>query len=217
MTRNTLQILFGFIVLTFFSASLMAMPDILIKGLFKNAAVVVIDGRQQLLKVGESSDAGVTLVSASSKGAVIEYEGVQKTLTLTQGISSSFSEASKTEVRLVSQHNGHFFGSALFNGKRAQFLVDTGASSVAMSSKTAKMLGIRYQQAPVVRVDTAEGRTLGYQVKLRRVELGGIRVNNVAATVLEGEYPLDILLGNSFLGKLDMNIDSGVLVLKSKY
>lgn len=212
----------GFILIVFlawFSASSKAFaePEILIKGLFKNAAVLVIDGHQELLKVGKRTKSGVLLVSASSKGAVVEFEGERKQLYLTRGIGTSYSNASKKEVRLASQHNGHFFGTALINGQRRQFLVDTGASTISMSSKEADMLGIQYKNSKVVRVATAQGVTRGYEVKLRRVEIGGIRINNVGAIILEGEYPLDILLGNTFLSQVNVNIDNGVLIMQSKY
>ena len=214
--RRFSVVLFCFIAF-FYIAPGRAEPEIVIKGLFKNAAVVIIDGRQQLLKVGQRTGDGVLLVSASSKEAVLEYGGQRRTLSLTQGIGAVYTDAKQTEVRLNSQLDGHFFGSALINGKRAQFMVDTGATWVSMSSKTADLLGLGYEHGTVTRVNTAQGVTRGYRVSLRRVEVGGIRVNNVEAIVLEGEYPLDMLLGNSFLSRLDMNIDNGVMILQSKY
>jgi aspartyl protease family protein len=191
-------------------------PDVRVKGLFKNAAVLIIDGQQKLLKVGESSS-GVSLISASSKSAIIEYKGEHKTVYLSQSIGTDFKTATKQEVRLSSQHNGHFYGTLYINGKRGHFLVDTGASSVAMSSNTAKQLGIDFQRGTPISVSTASGIAGGFRVTLKRVEVGSIAVSNVEAVVLEGGHPLDILLGNSFLSKVEMRIDNGVLLLQSKY
>jgi len=193
-----------------------AKPQVVVKGLFKNAAILEINGSQHLLKAGQTH-AGVKLVSATTKGAVVEHEGQRQKLGLSQGIGTNYSNATKNEVRLTSKHNGHFFGNALINGRRAQFLVDTGASTISMSSTTAKRLGLRYENSPVVRVATAQGVTKGFQINLQKVEVGGIRVNNVAAIVLEGEYPLDVLLGNSYLSQVEMRIENGVLLLQSKF
>lgn len=192
-------------------------PKVFVKGLFNGAAVLEIDGRQTMLKVGKMSTEGVKLVSATSKQAVVEIDGQRRALGLSQSIGTSYTDADRREVRLQSQHQGHYFGSARINGRAIQFLVDTGASTISMSSVTATRLGIRYKRGRVVRVSTAQGTTKGFHIKLARVEVGGLRVNNVAAIVIEGEYPLDVLLGNSFLSQIDMNIENGVLILRSKF
>ena len=192
-------------------------PKVVVKGLFNGAAVFEINGRRTLLKNGKASPEGLRLIKATSKQALVEFDGKRRTLTLSQSIGTAYTEASKDEVRLNSQHQGHFFGLGKFNGKSAQFLVDTGASTVSMSSATAERLGIRYKNGSIVRVSTAQGTAKGYHVSLRRVDVGAISVSNVAAIIIEGEYPLDVLLGNSFLSKTDMNIQGGILVLKSKY
>lgn len=215
MIRHTLPTLL--LILCFSAPLALAEPDIKVKGLFKNAAVLIINGQQKLLKVGGSQVQGVTLVSASSKGAVIEFEGKRINLQLSTNIGADYSEAEKAEVRLTSQHNGHYFGTALFNGRRGHFVVDTGASKIAMSSDTANQLGISYKGGKPISVNTAQGSTRGFLVNINRVELGGIRVDNVATIILEGRYPLEILLGNSFLSQLEMNIENGVLLLQSKY
>lgn len=189
---------------------------VVVKGLFKGAAVLVINGRQSLVKDGQTTD-GVTLVSATSKKALVRVNGQTLSLSISQSIGTAYTAAEFHEVRLTSQHRGHFFGTARINGVATQFLVDTGASSVSMSSVTADKVGLKYKRGAVVRVTTAQGVTRGYRVKIRKMAVGPISLDSVDAIVLEGEYPLDVLLGNSFLGKLDMNIESGVLILKSKY
>lgn len=211
------QFRFLFTVALFLPFYLEAEPSVVVKGLFNGAAVLEINGRQTLLKEGKTSTEGIYLVRATSKEAVIEFSGKQKTLGLSQSIGTSYTEAEKSEVRLSSKHHGHFFGTAKFNGRSAQFLVDTGASAVSMSSAAADRLGINYRSGKVIHVSTAQGVTKGYQLLLQRVEVGDITVNNVSAIIIEGEYPLDVLLGNSFLSQTDMNIQNGVLVLKSKY
>ena len=192
-------------------------PSIIVQGLFKDKAVMVINGQQRFIKAGETSPEGVTLVSSNAKQAVVEVDGEQHILTLSQRIGAAYTEPEKKTVRLSRQHHGHFYGSGRFNGRMAQFLVDTGASAIALSSRTAEQLGIKYKRGNLTRVSTAQGTTNGYQVTLRSVEIGSIEVKNVGAIVLEGEYPLEILLGNTFLSKIEMKVDSGVMVLEADY
>lgn len=96
-------------------------------------------------------------------------------------------------------------------------LLDTGANVVAMNAIDAKRLGIYYQDGKKVRVDTASHTVSAYSVNLPAISLGGIRVNNVAATVLEGSYPETVLLGMSFLQHVRFSEDQGVMVLEAKY
>lgn len=205
------------VLLALYANDVFADTQVVVKGLFNGAAVLEINGRQILLKDGKSSDEGVRLIQATSKNALLEIDGKRRRLGLSQSIGTAYSEAAVNEVRLNSQHQGHFFGSGKFNGKSAQFLVDTGASMVSMSSAIANRLGISYKKGKVIRVSTAQGVTRAYQIVLPRVEVGTIRVNNVATVIIEGEHPLDILLGNSFLGQTDLSVQSGVMVLRSKY
>jgi aspartyl protease family protein len=186
-------------------------------GLFTNMAILNIDGQQRRLKQGETSPEGVYLVSADSKGAVVRIAGETRKLLLSRAIGTHYKEADTTEVRLSSSHNGHFFGSAMIQGTRVQFMVDTGASAVVMNSIVAKQIGVDMSRAQAIRVATAQGVTLGHQVSLKKVSVGDIDVRNVSAIVLEGEHPVDVLLGNSFLSQVDMSIDNGVMVLQTKY
>lgn len=194
-----------------------AAMQIHVLGLFTNMAILNIDGNQRNLKTGETSPEGVYLVSADSKAAVIRVAGETRQLLLSRAIGTHYQEAETTEVRLSSSHNGHFFGSAMIQGTRVQFMVDTGASAIVMNSIVAGQIGVDMSRAQTIRVATAQGVTIGHQVSLKKVSVGDIDVRNVSAIVLEGEHPVDVLLGNSFLSQVDMSIDNGVMVLQTKY
>lgn len=192
--------------------------DIEVKGLFKNAAIVQINGQQRILKVGKTSPEGVTLVSATSKQAEVEVNGKHFVLSLSKKIARSYTNTTKASVSIPSGQHGHFFTRGKINNQTVQFLVDTGASTIALNSIAAVKLGIDYKRSPrYVNITTASGVVRGYRVMLREVSVGTITLNNVTAVVTEGEYPQEILLGNSFLSKLDMKVESGVLVLQAKY
>ena len=102
------------------------------------------------------------------------------------------------------------------NGKPQQFLVDTGASIVAISSADAKRLGVIMTNARTVQANTANGVTYGLAVKLDSLRVGDIMAYNVEAWVLDN---LDgpALLGNTFLNRVSMTRDAGTLVLKKNF
>ena len=192
-------------------------PHIAVSGLFKGRAIIQVNGQQHLLKEGQRSPEGLLLVSASTKEAEFDWQGQRFKLGLSRSIAGSFAASEKAVVRLPSGRNGHYYTQIEINGRRTNAVIDTGASTVAMSADDANRLGIRYQDAKPVVAVTANGQAKGYRVFLRRVALGAITLDNVDATVIEGSYPIEVLIGNSFLGSLDMQISNGVLELKSKY
>ncbi|WP_370980849.1 TIGR02281 family clan AA aspartic protease [Agaribacterium sp. ZY112] len=207
--------------MTFLSLLLIAVPsfadiEVIAKGLMDGRAVLTINGRQQVLKVGQSSDEGVTLISADTERALILLDGQERELLLSQQIGGSYSQVAATVVRLSSKDNGHYFGSAFIKGRNVPFMVDTGASIVAMNSHIAESLGLRYKDAPQIRISTAQGNTNAYELNLASVSVGGIVVKQVRAAVFEGDFPRHVLLGNSFLSQVDMKVEQGVLILQSR-
>lgn len=111
--------------------------------------------------------------------------------------------ASGREAFAVDQR-GHVETHAAIDGRDMQVLVDTGASAVILRESDARRAGYRFQQADFsVPVTTANGQTHFAAVTLREVELGSIRVRNVAALVGRDEELATNLLGMSFLSRLD--------------
>jgi aspartyl protease family protein len=107
------------------------------------------------------------------------------------------------------------FGS--INGRSVRFLVDTGASAIAMNKEQAKQLGIRYDKIGVpASVSTASGFTNAYRVRLKTVTVGKITESNVEAFVIDGNHPGPILLGMTFLGRLDIEHSGNALKLSQK-
>lgn len=98
--------------------------------------------------------------------------------------------------------NGHFYANAIVNQTTLKFLVDTGASSVALSKDSARKLGIDTQALDYRwNISTAGGDTKAAYVVLDRIKIQNIEVENVDAMVLE--TPLDTpLLGMTFLSQL---------------
>jgi aspartyl protease family protein len=206
-------------LLTAGTTSLDAAGDIHVVALFKNRAVVVIDGKQQLLRVDESSPEGVTLVSADSSVAVFEYQGKKLERRLDGRTKAPAANLSLGETVHVYRDNRSMFRTVgSINGLPVGFLIDTGASSVAMNSAQARRLGIDFRvQGDSTYVTTASQVVQAFHLTLERVKVGSIELRNVEGIVIDGPQPDEVLLGMSFLGRLDMRNDGARMSLRKKY
>ena len=191
--------------------------DIQVKMLAEGRALLDIDGKSQMLRDGGESPEGVKLIAATPEGALIEFQGQRQTLALNRRISTQFTEAGTAEVRIASNRGGHYLTPGRINGRPVEFMVDTGATSIAMNEPTAIRLGIDYRAGVPMSVGTASGNAQAFGVRLDRVSVGELEVAQVEAVVIVGDAPPFILLGNSFLTKVDMRIEAGVLLLKAKH
>ena len=118
-------------------------------------------------------------------------------------------------VTLNSDGRGHFQADVRVDGRTIEFLVDTGASLVAMNEKSAARLGIHPSARDYnVRTQTANGVGKAARVRLDRVELNGITVRDVDAFVMPDEALSTNLLGMSFLSRVKWTHDRGRLVLE---
>lgn len=116
------------------------------------------------------------------------------------------------EVRLQRNQDGHYLAQGEINGQPVTFLVDTGATRVAMSPILAQKLALA--RGPAVNVQTANGATRAYQTRLQTVRLGAIEVHDVAALITVGLNDDTVLLGMSFLKQLEFTQRGSVLTLK---
>lgn len=206
------------LVLCLFSAqAICAMPDIRVHGFLGKSAVLVINNKQRLLKQGETSPEGVTLVSTANSEAVLEVEGQRFTLGMSQHISSNFQAADVAEVRIPRGRNGHYFVTGYIDGHAMDFLVDTGASAVALNLNQAKALGLDYRNGESIKVSTASGVAEAREVTLNKLTIGNITMYNVRCIVHIGAHPRIALLGNSFLSHVQMSDIDGVLLLRKKF
>ena len=193
-------------------------PMVQVVGLFPGAAVLNVDGQRKLVKVGQAGPGGVEVVSADSRGAVLRVGGVERSYGLSREYSGAgYAAPEKTQLSVAKGVGGHYWIAGSINSQPVQFLVDTGATSVAINENQARRLGIDYRAAgqPLL-VNTASGTAKAWRVRLNSVKVGSIDVLGVEAVVLEGESPSEALLGMSFLGRVSWREDQGVLRLESK-
>ena len=185
--------------------------------LFDGRAMLSINGNTQLLRAGQSSPEGVKLVAATAKSAIVEFEGQRQTLTLDRHISGNFAPVERRSVAIHRDDRNQYLLVGSINGRQLQFLVDTGASVVALSGDLATQLGIDYRlHGTPSRVTTASGVVNAWSINLDRVETAGIVVRNVRASVLEGGYPDTPLLGMTYLSQTTMREDTGVLYIEER-
>ena len=188
-----------------------------VKGLFKSGVILVVDGKQRVVREGQRSPEGILLVSVDDGGATMEIEGQQQYIAMNRTISTSYSEAEKAEARIPSGAGGHYKTPGRINGHAVEFMVDTGATIVAMNVEVAQRLGINYRAGEQIPISTAAGVITAYKVTLDRVSVGTVEVNNVEAAVSVGSFPQEILLGNSYLSRVEMRRENGIMILQSRY
>lgn len=188
--------------------------DVALAGLFGNRAVLVIDGGSPVtLQVGQSAN-GVRLVKVAGDLAVVEVEGRKLEVRLGERVVQRGASAD-THV-LYSDNRGHFKPEGKINGRPVRFLVDTGASMVSMGVSDARRLGLDLSQAIVGRSQTANGVVNVRRVMLDSVQVGSMVVFNIEASVHETDLPV-VLLGMSFLSRMDMTHEGSRLTLRKRF
>lgn len=187
-------------------------------GLFKEKAVIVIDGGPpRTISAGQRTAEGVLLVAADSKTATLEIDGKRQVLELGRHAESSALTGARQSVTLAADGNGHFTAEGQVNGAHTRFLVDTGATLVTLSATDAQRLGIDFRRGEQTVSQTANGRVLVYRVRLESVSVGPMTLTSVDAVVHDAPG-LDVaLLGMSFLNRTEMRREGGNLTLTKRY
>lgn len=194
-----------------------AVDKVSVMALFNGKAMLSIDGRNRLLKAGQTSPEGVKLIEANPRQALVQVDGEQRILQPGGPVQANYKQRTTREVRITRNNQGAYTSFGSINGRSVSFLVDTGASSVAMSAAVAKDLGIQYQlHGRQVMIATASGQANGYQIKLDRVQVGEVSLNDVDGVVIEAEAPPQVLLGMSFLQRLEMTQKGNVMMLRQR-
>ncbi len=191
-------------------------PVVEVHGLLKDAAILGVNGQRKLIRVGESLE-GVTLVQADSRSATVEINGKSFELTMSTRISSKYEVPDAREVLIQRNEKMQYQTNASLNGRQMEVLVDTGANIIAMNQSHARAIGLPADAGEASQLETASGVINARVVMLKSVDVGGIRVENVRASVLEGEFPTTILLGMTYLRHVSMSETGGVLSLSTAY
>ena len=184
--------------------------------LFKDKAVLDVNGKRRTLKAGKQSREGITLIRADSEAAVVEFNGERQKLTLNGKITTGHARK-KNVVQLFPGEGGHYFVDGLINGNNIRFLVDTGATTIAVNKQMAKKIGMLYKvDGKKGLVETASGTANAYAVKFDSVQIRSITLKNVRGTVIDGSFPTVALLGQSFLNRLNLRREGILMELSER-
>ncbi|HEY9207898.1 retropepsin-like aspartic protease family protein [Acidovorax sp.] len=179
------------------------------------ALLIVNNGAPRGVGAGESHQ-GVKVVTVGKDEALVEIAGSQRTLRLGETPVSVGRKSSGRRVVLTADSQGHFIDSGTINGSTMQYMVDTGASTVAIGRTDAERMELKYLSGQPVRMSTANGDTEGWRMKLDSVRIGDVEVYGVEAIVTPQPMPF-VLLGNSFLTEFQMTRTNDQMVLEKRH
>ena len=125
---------------------------------------------------------------------------------------ASLQGAGYIEVKLLANSQGHFVASGRINNVPVEFLLDTGATDVAVPLDLARQLAL--PKGVPVTLNTANGQAQGYRTHIDRLQLGAIVLRNVRAVAAPGLDGEQVLLGMSALKKLEFTQRGGTMLLR---
>jgi aspartyl protease family protein len=192
--------------------------EINVVGLSQGKAVVTVGAnlRPRVMREGDSLSNGIRLIKATPESAVFEINGQRRTITMGNQVFAAAPDSGSGQAILTADERGHFVTTGTINGGTVQFLVDTGASMISIGRSDALRVGIDYRKGQRGLSNTANGVAAVYKVKVDTVRIGEITLNNVDALVHDQDMPW-VLLGMSFLNRVEMRRDSSNLTLIKRY
>ena len=202
-----------------FTLALAALPcpaqGVALAGSMGQKALLVIDGQAFTVAAGETV-MGVTLTQLNGNSAEVRRGGAIIVLQLggaPVSLGPSARTAQTAEAVLSAGPGGHFTAIGSINGRSVQFMVDTGATFIAISQAEAQRIGIDFKNGEPAVTQTANGPIAVHIVTLSSVRLGGLELAQVRAVVVPSAMPF-VLLGNSFLSRVAMRRDADVMRLE---
>ncbi|EJL72522.1 clan AA aspartic protease, TIGR02281 family [Variovorax sp. CF313] len=196
-----------------------AAGSVTLTGSIGSRAILIVNGNPpKTIAVGESYQ-GVKLVSLQAEQAVVELDGKRVNLRMDTPVSiggGGGTGGGGSRVVLSADSRGHFMTQGAINGRPVTFMLDTGATSIALSADDALRIGLDYSKGQRVVMNTANGQAQGYRLRLQSVRVGDVEVYDIDAIVSPQAMPF-VLLGNSFINRFSMRRDADQMVLEKRY
>lgn len=193
--------------------------SVALTGVLGSKALLVIDGSAPKALAVNESHREVRLLQISGDTAVVDIKGRRQTVRLGDAPVSVGSRggtggaARSGRLVLIADSRGHFIDRGYINGKTMQYMVDTGASTIAIGRADADRMGLPYEQGVPVLMRTANGTAQGWRIKLDTVKLGEMEVYGMDAVVAPQSMPY-VLLGNNLLTQFQMTRRGNEMVLE---
>jgi aspartyl protease family protein len=190
--------------------------DVGLAGIMGSKAMLMINGGEpQAVPVGQTLD-GVKVLSVQGDQIMVEIGGKKRPLRVGQHAIGASNGDGSDKIVMTADVQGHFYTTGTVNGTSVRFVVDTGATSIALGPNDARRIGLDLRQGQRGMTSTANGQVVVTRIPLDTVKIGGITLHNVEAVVLPAEMPV-ALLGMSFLNRMDMQRDGSTMTLKKRF
>ena len=194
-----------------------AMPaqaqNVALAGILGGKALLVVNGSAPRGVAPGESHLGVQVISVGRDEAVLDSASGRRTVRLGEAPVSVGGSGAGQRVVLKADARGHFVSSGQINGRVMQYMVDTGASTIAIGRPDAQRMGLQFEQeGQSVMMNTANGVAQGWRLRLDSVRVGDVELRGVDAIVTPQPMPY-VLLGNSFLREFQMSRSGDEMVL----
>jgi aspartyl protease family protein len=190
--------------------------SVALTGVLGQRALLVVDGAgPRSVAIGETWR-GVKLLSLQGEQAELEFGGRRTSVRLGASPVSMAGAAANKRIVLQADGRGHFMGQGRINGQLVQFMVDTGASTVALDVAEAERLKLDFRKGRQVRMGTANGAIEVWLVRLASLRIGDSELSDVEAAVVPQPMPY-VLLGNNVLARFQMSRGPQQMVLEQRY
>ena len=193
-----------------------AAQAVALSGILGSKALLVVNGSAPRGVAAGETHQGVKVVSVGRDDAVVEIDGARSTVRLGEAPVSVGSRGGSQRIVLTGGSGGHFVSQGQINGRAMQFMVDTGATTVAIGLPDAERMGLNYKSGQPVRMSTANGITQGWRIRLDSVRIGDVQVYGIDAVVTPQPMPY-VLLGNSYLTQFQMTRTNDQMVLEKRH
>jgi aspartyl protease family protein len=191
-----------------------AQTAVSLNGVLGTKALLMIGGAPHLTAPGETWQ-GVKVISTGGDQALVLVDGQRVTLRLGDApvsVGQATPGNNGDRIALTAGAGGHFITLGSINNRPVTFMVDTGASVVAIGQAEADRLGLDYKQGRQVRMATANGVITGWTLRLSSLRIGDVVSYEVEAVVIPATMP-QVLLGNSYLSRFSMRRDGDQMML----
>lgn len=201
------------------SSGIAQAQSVMLTGTIGSRAILIVNGAApKTVAVGETYQ-GVKLLSLADGQATVESAGKRVGLRMDTPVSiggGGGSGAGGKRIVLNASSGGHFMTQGAINGRSVNFMLDTGATAVALSAADAQRIGLDFSKGQPVRLNTANGTARGWHLRLSSVRVGDVEVYDIDAVVSEQPMPF-VLLGNSFINRFSMRRDADQMVLEKRF
>ena len=189
--------------------------SVALTGVLGSKALLVIDGGAPKAVASNDSHQGVRVLQVGADSVVVEIKGQRQTIRLGEApvsVGSRGNGVSGSRIVLMADARGHFIDRGQINGKSMQYMVDTGASTVAIGRADAERMGLPYLKGTPVMMRTANGTAQGWKLILDSVRVGDVEVRGLEAIVASQSMPY-VLLGNNLLAHFQMTRQGTEMIL----